>query len=74
MPDGGALKPLSQMIRSYAGVQFDFDVQPALKSAEVPWCQLGGDGASPARLGWNTWIRCNEFTNDVDDAVFSINL
>jgi type VI secretion system protein ImpH len=74
MPDGDALLPLSQMIRTYAGPQFDFDVQPVLKAAEVPWCQLGGDGPSPARLGWNTWIRTNEFTTDVDDAVFSINI
>jgi type VI secretion system protein ImpH len=74
MPDGDAIRPLSQMIRTYAGAQFDFDVQPVLKAAEVPWCQLGGEGASPALLGWNAWIRCNEFEKDVDDAVFSVNV
>jgi type VI secretion system protein ImpH len=74
MPNGDALLPLSQMIRAYGGPQFDFDVQPVLKAAEAPWCQLGGDGAAPARLGWNTWVRCKEFVNDVDDAVFSINV
>ena len=74
MPSGDALLPLGQMIRAYGGPQFDFDVQPVLKAAEAPWCQLGGDGASPARLGWNTWVRCKEFVNDVDDAVFSINV
>jgi len=62
------------MIRAYGGPQFDFDVQPVLKADEAPWCQLGGDGAAPARLGWNTWVRCKEFVNDVDDAVFSINV
>ena len=72
MPDGDALLPLSQMVRTYGGPQFDFDVQPVLRAAEVPWCRLGGDDASPALLGWNTWIRCNEFESDVDDAVFSI--
>jgi type VI secretion system protein ImpH len=74
MPDGDALLPLSQMVRTYVGPQFDFDVQPVLKAAEVPWCQLGGDGASPAQLGWNTWVRCQEFQNDVDDAIFNINV
>ncbi|MCC6126406.1 MAG: type VI secretion system baseplate subunit TssG [Pirellulales bacterium] len=74
MPDGDALSPLGQMIRSYAGPQFEFDVQPVLKAAEVPWCRLGGEGASPARLGWNTWIRCNEFEEDADDAVFGANV
>jgi type VI secretion system protein ImpH len=74
MPDGDALLPLSQMIRSYVGPQFDFDIQPVLKAAEVPWCRLGGQSDSPSRLGWNTWIRSSEFPDDVDDAVFSINI
>jgi type VI secretion system protein ImpH len=74
MPDGDALLPLSQMVRSYGGPQFDFDVQPVLKAAEVPWCRLGSLSDSPSRLGWNTWIRSNEFPNDVDDAVFSVNI
>jgi type VI secretion system protein ImpH len=72
-PDGDALKPLCDVIRTYAGSQFDFDVQPVLKAAEVPWCRLGG-GESPSQLGWNTWIRCKEFDDDVDDAVFTLNI
>ena len=46
----------AQMIRTYAGPQFEFDVQVVLKAAEVPCCRLGGDGADPSRLGWNTWV------------------
>lgn len=72
VPSGDALRPLCQMVRSYVGPQFDFDVQPVLKAAEVPWCQLGGDGAGAARLGWNTWIRSGRFENDVSDAIFSL--
>jgi len=70
-PAGDALNPLCQMIRCYAGPQFDFDVQPVLKAAEVPWCRLGGDGSDPSHLGWNTWVRSREFDHDVSDAVFS---
>jgi len=72
MPSGDALPPLCQMTRSYAGPQWDFDVQPVLKAAEVPWCRIGGEGADPARLGWNTWIRSRDMEHDVDDAVFSL--
>lgn len=72
VPSGDALVPLCQMVRSYVGSQFDFDVQPVLEAAEVPWCRLGGDGADAARLGWNTWIRSGEFARDVSDAVFSL--
>jgi len=69
-PLGDALRPLCQMVRSYVGPQFEFNVQPVLKAAEVPWCSLGGDGTDPSCLGWNTWIRCGEFEQDVSDAVF----
>jgi len=72
LPSGDALRPICQMVRSYAGPQFDFDVQPVLKGTEVPWCRLGGDGADAARLGWNTWIRSGQFDHDVSNAVFSL--
>ena len=71
MPSGDVLQPLSQMIRTYAGSQFEFDVQVVLKAAEVPCCRLGGDGADPSRLGWNTWVLSVEVDRDVSDAVFS---
>ncbi len=70
MPSAELLRALSHLVRCYVGPQLDFDVQLVLKAAEVPWCRLGGDGTDPARLGWNTWVRCAEFENDVDDAVF----
>ena len=70
-PAGDALRPLCQMIRSYVGVQFDFDIQPVLKGAEVPWCRLGADDSDPSRLGWNTWIRSGALDRDVSDAVFA---
>ena len=66
-PGGDWLERLCQLVRSYVGPEFDFDVQPVLKAAEVPWCQLGGDGAE---LGWNTWIRSRPLPADADDAVF----
>lgn len=72
VPSGDALGPLCQMVRCYVGPQFDFDVQPVLKAAEVPWCRLGGDQADPSRLGWNTWIRSGHLDHDVSDAVFSL--
>jgi type VI secretion system protein ImpH len=72
MPNGDSLRSLCQMTRTYVGPEFDFDVQLVLKAAEVPWCHLGGDPANGARLGWNTWVRYRKFTQDVADAVFSL--
>jgi type VI secretion system protein ImpH len=68
MPTGAGLRALGQLARSYVGPEFDFDVQPVLRAAEVPWCQLAGDGAY---LGWNSWVRCQAFNHDVGDAVFA---
>ena len=71
LPTGDVLLSICQMTRLYAGPQYDFDVQPVLLAAEVPWCQLSESGGGP-RLGWNTWLRNEPFAHDVDDAVFAL--
>lgn len=71
VPRGGRLRPLWQLTRTYAGPELDFDVQPVLKAAEVPRCQLSKTGARP-QLGWNTWVRSKPMPRDVDDAVFKL--
>jgi type VI secretion system protein ImpH len=71
MPSGDMLRPLCQLTRTYAGPQFDFDVQPILKAEEIPWCRIGGGEAS-ARLGWNTWIRSGAMHKDADDVIFRL--
>jgi type VI secretion system protein ImpH len=71
-PGGSLLRPLCQLVRTYAGLQFDFDVQPVLRAEDVPWCRLGGDGSDPSRLAWNTWLRSRALDHDVSDAVFSM--
>jgi len=74
LPSGDALRSLCQMTRTYIGPQFDLDIQLLLKGEEAPWCQLGGDDATASRLGWNTWVRCEEFYQPVSDAVFSLDI
>ncbi len=69
MPNGDRLRPLCQMTRSFVGPDLDFDIQPVLLGSEVPWCRLGS-GADGAYLGWNTWVRSQEFAQEVDDTVF----
>jgi type VI secretion system protein ImpH len=72
MPNGGALRAFCQLTRSYAGPEFDFDVQPVLRAAEVPWCRLGPGEADGPYLGWNTWARSSPFREDVADTVFAL--
>lgn len=69
-PVGDRLVPLCQFVRSYAGAEYDFDVQPVLKADAVPPCQLGGDPSDPSFLGWNTWLISRSKEMDADEAVF----
>jgi len=70
MPVGDMYAPLLELVRFYAGAEFDFDLQPVLQAAEVPACQLSLRGAIEPRLGWNTWLINQPLTNDAHDAVF----
>jgi type VI secretion system protein ImpH len=70
VPGTEGLSQLCQIVRTYTGLEFDFDVQLCLVAEDVPWCQLDEKSEDPARLGWNTWIRSSPFEEDVDDAVF----
>src|SRR5262249_30825350 len=61
---------LCQLVRLYAGPEFDFDVQLVLRAPDVPECELSDLGVGP-RLGWNTWVRSAPHPRDADDPVFA---
>ncbi|MCA9227115.1 MAG: type VI secretion system baseplate subunit TssG [Planctomycetales bacterium] len=66
LPDTKNLARLAQIVRLYAGIQFDFDVQLELAADAVPASQLGGN----TRLGLNSWLFCQQPTENKIDAVF----
>lgn len=70
VPGGGELPRLCQMIRTYVGPEYDFDIQLVLNAHQVPACQLGGDAQQGTRLGWNSWLSSQPMADDVDDAIF----
>ena len=72
MPDGDGLRPLAEMVRTYVGPEFDFDVQPVLRPEEVPWTRSRSRGDARSRLGWNTWVRRPPFTHAVAEPVFTL--
>jgi type VI secretion system protein ImpH len=74
MPNGPALRPLCEVARTFVGPALDFDVQPVLKSDEIPACRLVPDPVEGPYLGWTTWMP-DSIAPDAglrDDAVFSI--
>jgi type VI secretion system protein ImpH len=72
MPTGSQLIPICQLIRSYVGCEFLFDVQVVLRADEIPACRLGAmeSDDSNANLGWNTWLCSQTPSQDSNDAVF----
>ena len=70
LPSGDGYQPLLDLTRSFAGVEYDFDVTLVLKADQVPPCCLGEQN-QPAHLGWNTWLGSESRTDDVADAVFA---
>ena len=72
LPTGAAFEPLRVLTRFFSNDQLDFEVQLILKRDEVPRCELGADGESPARLGWTTWGRTREMTRDPADTVLQL--
>jgi type VI secretion system protein ImpH len=71
LPSGSAFRPLVELVRFFAGQEYDFDMQLILKATEVPSCRLGQVGADAPRLGWSTWLKTAEFAHDAEDAVFA---
>lgn len=72
IPGGDALRSICQLVRLYAGPEFDFDIQPVLKKTEVRGAKLG-DRSSPARLGYNVFAASKTPEHDFDGAAFYVN-
>ncbi len=68
MPDGAAHRAFADVVRSFVGPAFDFDLQLVLPGEEVPPCRLGAAGG--IRLGWNAWMFSTPVSRNVDDAAF----
>lgn len=47
---------LVELTRLFVGLEVDFAFNPLLEATEVPAMRLPAAGASPARLGWTSWL------------------
>lgn len=65
LPKGPALPVLVQLVRFSIPQHLEFDIELRLKAAEVPFCQIGERQKNGPRLGWSTWLKSKEFTEDV---------
>lgn len=69
MPGSRDLAQLVDLTRLFVGPTLSFDLQLTLARQDVPFLTLGGGDYVP-RLGWNTWLKHEEFRRDASDAVF----
>lgn len=56
LPGGSQLQAIIDLIRFYAGINRDFDIQLILRKEDVPICCLADDISNEPRLGWTTWL------------------
>lgn len=74
LPGTPRLAALGELLRLYAGPQYDIHVRLILAAPSVPRARLGGDPANPAasRLGWTTWLDTTAASDDRGDAAFVV--
>jgi type VI secretion system protein ImpH len=70
MPGSKDLAQLVDLTRLFVGPTFSFDMQLTLAKEDVPYLGLATAGEYVPRLGWNTWLKHEEFRKDASDAVF----
>ncbi len=76
LPGTRDLKAVEQLIRTYSGIEFDFEIQLILRASDIPACQLNsgtadsGGGQGRPSLGWTTWLGKAMIPVDSGDAVF----
>lgn len=73
LPVGSAFKPAAEFARFLVGLEFDFCIQLVLKADEVPDCVLTARGEQRPRLGWTTWLKTRELTEDDSQVVLGVN-
>jgi type VI secretion system protein ImpH len=71
VPSGSGFRPMRDLLQLLAGKEFDFDVQLVLKAEEVPPCILGADAVNGPRLGWTSWLKSQELSQDDEQVVLT---
>jgi len=61
---------VGQLVRLFAGSEYDFEIQLKLKAQEIPEAQVGETEGLGTRLGWNCWLISETPAHAAEDAVF----
>lgn len=69
LPCGDLFRPLVQLIRFFAGQEFDFDIQLVLSTNEVPECRLSEECDTAPQLGWTSWLKGQDSIATAEDII-----
>ena len=72
LPVGPGWKPVTDLTRYLAGLEFDYDIQLVLRKEDVPPCSLDSKSALPPMLGWTTWVTSETPRKDADEVVLPV--
>ena len=71
LPGRSPVLRLKDLIRTYVGPEFAYEIQLILRRDQIPACILAGDPTPEApRLGWNSWAITLPPLEDAADALF----
>jgi type VI secretion system protein ImpH len=71
LPPGSSFLPLADLTRFLVGPEYDFDVQLVLRADEIPECRLES-GGTPPMLGWTTWLKTKDLTEDASEVILAV--
>ena len=63
---------MRDIVRTYVGIEFDFDLFVHLKPGSAPPLELGGRGPGGARLGENSWMAASPASAVAAPALFEL--
>ena len=71
LPVGPAWRPVTDLTRYLAGLEFDYDIQLVLRKEESPTAPSTRN-ALPPMLGWTTWVTSETPRKDADEVVLPV--
>jgi type VI secretion system protein ImpH len=70
LPQGDALAPARDLVRTYVGPELDFQMLLVLSAEDVRPSRLGDSGERKPLLGWTTWLCSGPCPRDAEGALF----
>ncbi len=72
-PGTQALKAMNEIVRLYAGMEYDYDFKIQIRKSDIPY-QVKLDSHNPPCMGWNTWLASKKDRVHAENATMEISV